>query len=36
MEEYAVSRYLRDSYVVGPSAGTSDIMKVIVSRSILA
>jgi alkylation response protein AidB-like acyl-CoA dehydrogenase len=36
MEEYAVSRYLRDSYVVGPSAGTSDIMKVIVSRAILA
>lgn len=32
MEEYAVSRYLRDSFVVGPSAGTSDIMKVIISR----
>jgi alkylation response protein AidB-like acyl-CoA dehydrogenase len=36
MEEYAVSRYLRDSYVVGPSAGTSDIMKVIIARSVLA
>jgi alkylation response protein AidB-like acyl-CoA dehydrogenase len=32
MEEYAVSRYLRDSFVLGPSAGTSDIMKVIISR----
>ena len=36
MEEYAVSRYLRDSYVVGPSAGTSDIMKVIIGRSVIA
>jgi alkylation response protein AidB-like acyl-CoA dehydrogenase len=34
--EYAVSRYLRDSYVVGPSAGTSDIMKVIISRWVLS
>jgi len=32
MEEYVVTRYLRDSFVLGPSAGTSDIMKVIVSR----
>lgn len=32
MEEYAVTRYLRDSFVLGPSAGTSDIMKVIVAR----
>jgi alkylation response protein AidB-like acyl-CoA dehydrogenase len=32
MDEFAVSRYLRDSFVVGPSAGTSDIMKVIISR----
>jgi len=32
MEEYPVTRYLRDSYVLGPSAGTSDIMKVIISR----
>jgi alkylation response protein AidB-like acyl-CoA dehydrogenase len=36
MEEYAVSRYMRDSYVVGPSAGTSDIMKVIISRWVLS
>ncbi len=36
MEEYAVSRYLRDSYVVGPSAGTSDIMKVIIGRWVLS
>jgi alkylation response protein AidB-like acyl-CoA dehydrogenase len=36
MEEYAVSRYLRDSFVVGPSAGTSDIMKVIIGRSVIA
>ena len=32
MEEYPVSRYLRDSFLVGASAGTSDIMKVIVAR----
>ncbi len=36
MEEYAVSRYWRDSAVLGPSAGTSDIMKVIVGRWVLA
>ncbi len=36
MDEYAVSRYLRDSYVVGPSAGTSDIMKVIIGRWVLS
>jgi alkylation response protein AidB-like acyl-CoA dehydrogenase len=36
MEEYAVSRYFRDSAVVGPSAGTSDIMKVIVARWALS
>ncbi len=36
MEEYAVTRYLRDSFVLGPSAGTSDIMKVIVSRWVLS
>ena len=36
MEEYAVSRYLRDSFIVGPSAGTSDIMKVIIGRWVLA
>jgi alkylation response protein AidB-like acyl-CoA dehydrogenase len=32
MEEFAVTRYVRDSFVLGPSAGTSDIMKVIISR----
>jgi len=36
MEEYAVSRYIRDAAVVGPSAGTSDIMKVIVARWTLS
>ena len=36
MEEYAVTRYLRDSFVLGPSAGTSDIMKVIVGRWVLS
>ena len=36
MEEYAVSRYYRDAAVVGPSAGTSDIMKVIVARMVLS
>jgi alkylation response protein AidB-like acyl-CoA dehydrogenase len=36
MDEYAVTRYLRDSFVLGPSAGTSDIMKVIVSRWVLS
>jgi alkylation response protein AidB-like acyl-CoA dehydrogenase len=36
MEEYAVSRYLRDAAVVGPSAGTSDIMKVIIGRWVLS
>ncbi len=36
MEEYAVSRYYRDAAVVGPSAGTSDIMKVIVARWALS
>lgn len=36
MEELPVTRYLRDSFVLGPSAGTSDIMKVVVSRWVLA
>ena len=35
MEEYAVSRYLRDAAVVGPSAGTSEIMKVIIARWVM-
>ena len=36
MEEYAVTRFLRDSFVLGPSAGTSDIMKVIIGRWVLS
>ena len=36
MEEFPVTRYLRDSFVVGPSAGTSDIMKVIIARWALS
>ena len=36
MEEFPVTRYLRDSHVLGPSAGTSDIMKVIISRWVLS
>jgi alkylation response protein AidB-like acyl-CoA dehydrogenase len=36
MEEYDVTRFLRDSFVLGPSAGTSDIMKVIISRWVLS
>ena len=36
MEEYAVSRYWRDAAGLGPSAGTSDIMKVIIGRWALA
>ena len=36
MDEFVVTRYLRDSFVLGPSAGTSDIMKVIISRWALS
>jgi len=36
LEEYAVSRYLRDASVLGPSGGTSDIMKIIIARWILS
>ena len=36
MVEYPVTRYLRDAFVLGPSAGTSDIMKVIVARWVLS
>jgi len=35
MEEFAVTRYWRDAAVLGPSAGTSDIMKVIIARWVL-
>lgn len=36
MEEYPISRYLRDSFVLGPSAGTSDIMLIILARWALS
>ena len=36
MEEYPVSRFWRDAAVLGPSAGTSDIMKVIIARWALS
>jgi alkylation response protein AidB-like acyl-CoA dehydrogenase len=36
MVEYPVTRYLRDAFVLGPSAGTSDIMKVIIARWVLS
>lgn len=36
MVEYPVTRYLRDSFVLGPSAGTSDIMKVVIARWVLS
>jgi len=36
MEEFAVTRYWRDAAVLGPSAGTSDIMKVIIARWVLS
>ena len=36
MEEYAASRYVRDAAVLGPSAGTSDIMKIIIARWVLS
>ena len=35
MEEFAVTRFWRDAAVLGPSAGTSDIMKVIIARWVL-
>ena len=36
MEEFAITRYWRDAAVLGPSAGTSDIMKVIIARGVLS
>jgi alkylation response protein AidB-like acyl-CoA dehydrogenase len=36
MTEYAVTRYYRDAAVLGPSAGTSEIMKVIIARWALS
>jgi alkylation response protein AidB-like acyl-CoA dehydrogenase len=35
MEEYDVARYYRDAAVIGPSAGTSDVMKVIIARALI-
>ncbi|MGI6097384.1 MAG: acyl-CoA dehydrogenase family protein [Dethiobacteria bacterium] len=35
MEEYPVQRYLRDALISIPSAGTSDIMKVIMGKTAL-
>jgi alkylation response protein AidB-like acyl-CoA dehydrogenase len=36
LNEYNITRYLRDAWVLGPCAGTSDIMKVIVAGWTLA
>ena len=36
LEEFAVTRYLRDAFILGPSAGTSDIMKIIIARWVLS
>ncbi len=36
MVEFPVTRYLRDAFMLGPSAGTSDIMKVIIARWVLS
>lgn len=36
MKEYAVQRYYRDAIVLGPSAGTSYIMKVVMARAALS
>jgi alkylation response protein AidB-like acyl-CoA dehydrogenase len=36
MVEYPVTRHLRDAFVLGPSAGTSDIMKIIIARWVLS
>jgi len=36
LKEYPVQRYLRDALLLGPSAGTSDIMKVIIARAALS
>lgn len=35
VEESIVTRFLRDSFVLGPSAGTSDIMLVIIARAAI-
>jgi len=35
VEESIVTRLLRDAFVLGPSAGTSDIMMVIIARAAI-
>ena len=35
MKEYAAQRYLRDAHLMIPSAGTSDIMKLVMARAVL-
>lgn len=35
MKEYAVQRYLRDAHLMIPSAGTSDIMKLVMARAAI-
>lgn len=34
MMEYPVQRYYRDAILLGPSAGTSDIMRVVIARAL--
>lgn len=34
MKEYAAQRYLRDAHLMIPSAGTSDIMKLVMARAV--
>ncbi len=36
MMEYPVQRYYRDAILLGPSAGTSDVMRIVVARSLTA
>lgn len=35
MKEFPVQRYLRDAHLMLPSAGTSDIMKLVMARAVL-
>ncbi|MBS4021610.1 MAG: acyl-CoA dehydrogenase family protein [Dethiobacter sp.] len=35
MKEYPVQRYLRDAHLMIPSAGTSDIMKLVMARTVM-
>jgi alkylation response protein AidB-like acyl-CoA dehydrogenase len=36
LNEYDITRYLRDAWVLGPCAGTSDIMKVVIAGWVLS